>query len=105
MREIKNRSDFDGFLKQQEHGRLIVIEFFADWCGPCRQIASQFKKIVEEFCDVTFAKVDVDENEDIAEDEKILAMPTFVLYKNGKMVETVVGANDNKLREAIIQQK
>ncbi|XP_032217701.1 thioredoxin isoform X3 [Nematostella vectensis] len=63
------------------------------------------KMALEEFKDVFFAKIDVDELEELSEDEQITAMPTFVFYKNGQKLEKLVGANEVKLRELILKYK
>ncbi|OPL20848.1 thioredoxin-like 1-like protein, partial [Mytilus galloprovincialis] len=62
---------------------LIVVDFFATWCGPCVQIAPVYQKLSDEYSDCIFLKVDVDEVEDVAAESGISAMPTFQCYKNG----------------------
>ncbi len=66
--------------------KLVVIDFFATWCGPCKMIAPKVEEMDEDMDDVAFLKVDVDDAEGIAEEYQIKAMPTFVLIKNKKKV-------------------
>ncbi|KAG2534537.1 hypothetical protein PVAP13_9NG068693 [Panicum virgatum] len=65
-------------------GKLMVIDFSASWCGPCRFIEPAFKEMASRYTDVVFVKIDVDELADVARTWKVEAMPTFVLAKGGK---------------------
>ncbi|KAF8243931.1 thioredoxin-domain-containing protein, partial [Wilcoxina mikolae CBS 423.85] len=78
--------------------KLVVIDFFATWCGPCKVISPQFEQMSKEFENVAFYKLDVDENQAVAAEYDVRAMPTFLFFKNGEKVEDVVGANPKKLR-------
>ncbi|XP_064605431.1 uncharacterized protein LOC135470425 isoform X3 [Liolophura sinensis] len=99
------KGDFDAALKEAG-GKLVVVDFFATWCGPCKAIAPKLKEWSEgEFSDLVFLKVDVDELDDLAAEYGVNAMPTFILFKNKEKVETVVGASEAKLREAINKNK
>jgi thioredoxin 1 len=64
--------------------RLTVVDFFAKWCGPCKQIAPHIEKLAKEKPNVSFVKVDVDEAQEVAAEYRIRAMPTFMLFKGGK---------------------
>ncbi|XP_067677851.1 thioredoxin-2-like [Haliotis asinina] len=99
-----NKAAFDEEIAK--HGDMVVVvDFFATWCGPCKMIAPKLKAMEEEWSDkVVVIKVDVDECGELAEGLNISAMPTFYIYKNGAKVSDVVGANENKLREAISAQ-
>ncbi|KAL4947703.1 thioredoxin-like protein [Aspergillus filifer] len=80
----------------------VVVDFFATWCGPCKAIAPVVGKLSETYTDVKFIQVDVDKARSIAQEHQIRAMPTFVLYKDGKMLDKrVVGGNMKELEEAI----
>ncbi|KAL4964072.1 thioredoxin family protein [Aspergillus stella-maris] len=80
----------------------VVVDFFATWCGPCKAIAPVVGKLSETYTDVKFIQVDVDKARSIAQEHQIRAMPTFVLYKDGKLLDKrVVGGNMNELKEAI----
>ncbi|CAL8068177.1 unnamed protein product [Calicophoron daubneyi] len=72
---------------------LIVLDFFATWCGPCTEMAPIFKKLSEEHPDVVFLKIDVDKNEDLAEDYNIRTIPTFVFLRGTKQVGRLMGAD------------
>ena len=86
--------------------RLVVIDFYATWCGPCKVISPVLDKMSIELKDeVVFLKVDVDETDDIAADYKIEAMPTFVFIKNKAEVGKFSGASETKLRENIDKLK
>ncbi|KAL4871468.1 hypothetical protein BDV12DRAFT_28971 [Aspergillus spectabilis] len=80
----------------------VVVDFFATWCGPCKAIAPVVGKLSETYTDVKFIQVDVDKARSIAQEHEIRAMPTFVLYKDGKRLEKrVVGGNLKELEEGI----
>lgn len=66
--------------------KLIVIDFFAMWCGPCKMIAPKYEELSKENTNVIFLKVDVDDNEEIAVKYEISSMPTFVFIKNNQVV-------------------
>ena len=83
--------------------KIVVIDFWATWCGPCKMIGPIFEKIAETPAGekLGFYKVDVDEQSQIASEVGIRAMPTFAFFKNGEKIETVVGADPSKLQAAI----
>jgi thioredoxin 1 len=71
----------------------VVVDFWAEWCGPCRMIAPHLDAIATELGGkVTIAKVNIDENPEIASQVGIRSIPTLMIYKDGKHVNTKVGA-------------
>ncbi|TIA37160.1 hypothetical protein D6C78_04923 [Aureobasidium pullulans] len=95
------KADFDS--ARAETGTLMVVDFFATWCGPCKAIAPQVVKMSSTYPSARFYKIDVDEVPEVAQELSIRAMPTFVLFKDGQEVATVVGANPTALEAAIKQ--
>ncbi|KAG4419033.1 hypothetical protein IFR04_007809 [Cadophora malorum] len=92
------KADFAAALKDN---KIVVLDCFATWCGPCKVIAPQVVKFSDEFPNAHFAKLDVDEVPDVAQELGIRAMPTFLIFKDGEKVKEVVGANPNALKSAI----
>lgn len=80
-----------------EH-KLAVVDCYADWCGPCKMIAPEFAKMEHEFPAIKFYKVNVEEEEGLAADLGVTAMPTFFFFKGGKKVDELVGANKDEIR-------
>ncbi|KAJ6794776.1 thioredoxin H1 [Iris pallida] len=85
--------------------KLVVVDFTATWCGPCRMMAPIFAELAKKFADVVFLKVDVDELKDVATEWEIEAMPTFLFVKDGKIVDKIVGARKDDLPKKIEQHK
>ncbi|KAM7524109.1 hypothetical protein LguiA_014011 [Lonicera macranthoides] len=83
--------------------KLIVVDFTASWCGPCRLVAPFLAELAKKLPNVTFLKVDVDELESVAAQYNVEAMPTFMLLKEGKVVERIVGVKKEKLQQSIGQ--
>ncbi|KAK7309320.1 hypothetical protein RJT34_05948 [Clitoria ternatea] len=91
----------DQLKKGNDNNKLIVVDFTASWCGPCRFIAPFLAELAKKFPNVTFIKVDVDELKTVAQDWAVEAMPTFMFVKEGKIVGKVVGAKKEELQQTI----
>ncbi|EZG89691.1 thioredoxin domain protein [Gregarina niphandrodes] len=81
--------------------KFVVVDFAAEWCGPCKLLKPVFDQLAEKHTNVVFASVDVDQLEEVADTESIQAMPTIKLFANGTCVETVVGANKDNMVAAV----
>ncbi|KAL2552327.1 Thioredoxin domain-containing protein [Forsythia ovata] len=93
------------FNSSKQLNKLIVVDFSASWCGPCKFMEPVFNDMSSKYTDVDFAKIDVDELSDVAKEFAVQAMPTFVLLKQGKEVERVVGAKKDELEKKILKHR
>ena len=80
---------------------LVVVDFTATWCGPCKSITPYFHQLNEEYKNVLFLKVDVDDNEETTQECDISSMPTFQFYKEQNKVGQFSGADKDKLLDLI----
>ncbi|KAI9732176.1 MAG: Cytoplasmic thioredoxin isoenzyme 2 [Cirrosporium novae-zelandiae] len=100
VHNLANTSDWKTALTT-DADKVLVLDCFATWCGPCKVIAPKVLEFSKKYPEVRFFKLDVDEVPDVAQELGIRAMPTFMLFKNGEKVGEVVGANANALEAAI----
>ena len=95
-------SDNDFDEKVIKSGKPVLVDFFANWCGPCKMIAPYLEELADEFKDkVTVAKLDVDQNNESASKYGVRGIPTLILFENGQQKETIVGADPNRIRDAV----
>lgn len=87
MANIINSQEFDNAIQNG----VVVVDFFATWCGPCKMLSPIFEELEEELKEVKFVKVDIDKNSDLVQKFKIVSVPTIKIFKNGKEVDTLVG--------------
>ena len=81
---------------------LTFVDFWATWCGPCRMVGPIVEEVAAETPDVVFAKVDVDQNMELANDLQITGVPTLMLFKNGELVERMVGVQPKETIKKVI---
>ncbi|RKO91138.1 thioredoxin-like protein, partial [Blyttiomyces helicus] len=89
------------FSKYINGSKLVVVDFTATWCGPCKAVAPRFDKLARENPGVVFVKVDVDEQQAIARQHGVSAMPTFQFFRSGKKLNEVVGADIQKVERLV----
>lgn len=89
MAKIVNTANFRGTV--EESNNVVVVDFFATWCGPCKMLAPVFDTLSEELTDVDFVKVDIDQSLELAQKFGITTVPTMMIFKDGKVVDTLVG--------------
>ncbi|QYT02874.1 hypothetical protein H0G86_009857 [Trichoderma simmonsii] len=98
---VTSKAQFDDLLSSS---RIVVADFYADWCAPCKQIAPLYASLAEQISRpnlLTFVKIDNDANQDLAKEYGITALPTFLLFRSGQVIHKVQGANPTELRAVI----
>jgi len=89
----------------EESTKPVIIEVYATWCGPCQHMAPYFEELAETYGNTyTFAKLNVDEARDIAQEYQVQSVPTFLFLKDGKLTDSIMGYRskqdlENKIKE------
>ncbi|SFB20553.1 thioredoxin [Clostridium frigidicarnis] len=86
MKEINDSS-----LNQEISDGVTLVDFWATWCGPCKMLSPVLDELSKELKDVKFGKVNVDHNPAVSQQFRIASIPTLLLFKNGEVVDKIVG--------------
>lgn len=104
LKHINNANEFQALLTQiTSEGRLLVVDFYADWCGPCNAIAPLFASLSSKYPHVTFAKVNVDHVQDLAARYNVSAMPTFLFMRGTQVIARLQGASPAALEAKVLE--
>jgi thioredoxin 1 len=87
---------------QPERGKITIVDFYADWCGPCRKCAPALEKLAAGNSDIALQKVNIDKQRDLAHEYNVTAIPHIIVYdKSAREVDQFTGFNEARLRKAI----
>lgn len=83
--------------------KLVLVDFWADWCGPCRAVAPLIDALDERYENLVVGKINVDEEPELAEEYRVSSIPTVMFFKDGVVVERMVGAHQEEDYQNIIE--
>ncbi len=102
VKDIKD-SEFENLVLKSD--KPVLVDFWASWCGPCRMMAPVFEEVAASYGDkVNFYKLNVDENQDTPKKYGVRGIPTLMLFKDGNVVNTIVGAVPKGQIEELIKK-
>ncbi|APC46430.1 thioredoxin domain [Streptomyces phage BRock] len=99
MAALKTVTDKTFKAKVLDSTKPVIVDFWATWCGPCRQLAPVLESLAEENKDVTILKIDLDTNPESALEYGVMSVPTLIRFENGVPTKTIVGAKPKVLLE------
>ncbi|PAA79937.1 hypothetical protein BOX15_Mlig030178g2, partial [Macrostomum lignano] len=102
VREISSEDEFRALL-ESAGAKPVLVDFYANWCGPCKAMAPKVNDLASRNPDVVFAKVNVDKVEAVSSAYGVTSLPTFALFLRGQRIESLVGADPDKL-EALVKK-
>jgi thioredoxin 1 len=93
--------DFESEVLKSE--KPVIVDFWAEWCGPCRILGPRFEELSKEMTKVKFVKLNVDENQGTAAEYGIRSIPTLLIFKDGEVAGNIVGALPKEMLKAKIE--
>ncbi len=104
MAEIKCVTESTFRQEVEASKKPVLVDFYAEWCGPCKMVQPELEALAASDVDVTVVKVNVDENNNLAERFAINSIPCMILFKDGEAVKTIIGYRTKQQLEAIINE-
>lgn len=90
MAKIIDQTEFKNLVSEGKG--VVLVDFFATWCGPCKALAPILEEVADELKDkAVIYKVDIDQSQTLAQEYRVMSVPTMKIFKNGEVVETIVG--------------
>ena len=101
MAKVINASEFKDLVLDSKG--IVLVDFFATWCGPCKALAPTLEKLAPEFeGKVNIYKIDIDKSQQLASQYRVMSVPTMKIFKDGEVVETIVGLQpESALRDKL----
>ena len=100
IKHLKNEEEFENHVKSG----VTLVDFYADWCGPCKMLTPILEEINKENKDVRIIKVNIDDSRFLASYYQIQSIPTLVLLKNGQFLNKMIGFRPKKMIEELIEK-
>jgi len=99
------QNDFDTAVVEASKTKPVLVDFFAEWCGPCKMIAPLLEELSEELGDsASIVKVDVDANRELAGAHQIMSIPTLMIFKDGEIAEKIIGLRGKEELKALLEK-
>lgn len=98
---VVNNTNFSQEVLQSD--KPVLVDFFATWCGPCKMLSPIVDQLADEHPEVKVCKLDVDENQDLAQQFQVMSIPTLILFKDGQAASKVVGLQTKAALEQLIK--
>lgn len=92
IKTITNEEEFEKVIKKNK----VVVDFYAKWCGPCRMLSPIIEEVALENEDITFIKIDIDENETLPRKYNVMSIPTILIFENGELLKQKTGYMDKE---------
>ena len=96
---LKEEKEFEELTKEG----LVLVDFYADWCGPCQMLSPILEELAKKNKDLKIVKINVDDHQQLAIQNKVLSIPSIKIYKDGKLVNQAVGYQELEDLEALIK--
>lgn len=91
IKHLEKESDFENIVKEEEN---LIVDFYADWCGPCKRLGRTFEELQDDYDDITVLKVNVDDYPNLASKFNVTSIPYLICYKNGSRAKFVIDSNE-----------